>query len=179
MSSFHKKLLTAAAVASLGLSAAVLAGPWGGGGDCPMMGGGPGKGHGRMGGNPEQHMAMKQQWRAERMELLQARLKLKPDQENAWKGFTAAQDAHHADKMKMRQTMRGQDAGAVAHFENRIQGMEQHLASMKTMAKATGDLYAALDADQKKVMDDFFANSHGRGMHGKGGMRGPGNQATQ
>ncbi|MBL8259571.1 MAG: Spy/CpxP family protein refolding chaperone [Candidatus Competibacteraceae bacterium] len=174
MLSFHKKLLAAAAVASLGLSAAV-AGPWGGG-DCPMMGGGPGKGHGRMGGDPEQRMAMKQQWRAERMELLQARLKLKPEQETAWKSFIAAQDAHSADKMKMRQTMRDQNAGAVGHFENRIQGMEQHLASMKAMAKATGDLYAALDADQKKAMDDFFANSPRRGMRGPGAG---GNQATQ
>ena len=47
---------------------------------------------------------------------------------------------------------------------------------MKVMAKATGDLYAALDADQKKVMDDFFANSHRRGMRGPGAG---GKQATQ
>lgn len=179
MQPFHKKLLAAAAVASLGLTTAVVAGPWGGGGDCPMMGGGSGKGHGRMGGNPEQRMAMKQQWRAERMELLEARLKLKPDQQTAWKSFTTAQDAHHADKMKMRQAMRDQDAGAVAHFENRIQGMEQHLSGMKAMAKATGDLYAALDADQKKVMDDFFADRPKRGMRGPGGPGASGDQTTQ
>ncbi|MEZ5580274.1 MAG: hypothetical protein R3F40_13190 [Candidatus Competibacteraceae bacterium] len=48
------------------------------------------------------------------------------------------------------------DTTALAHFEERVQGMEQRLAS-ETMAKAAGDLYAAvLDPDQKQVMDKFF-----------------------
>ena len=169
MKPLRKKLLVATAVAGLGLAAVGFAGPWGGHGmtgggmgDCGMMGGGMGKGHGRMGGNPEQRMAMMQQHRAEQMELLAGRLKLTPEQQTTWKGFLAAQDAHHADKMKMWQNARNQETGAVAHFEGMIQGMEQHLASLKAMAKATGDLYAALDPAQKKAMDDFFAS---RPMH--------------
>ena len=170
MKTLRKNLLAAAVVAGLGLSTIALAGPWGGHGpmsgsdmeDCPMMGGGPKMGYGRMGGDPEQRMAMMQQRHAERMELLEARLKLKHEQQNAWKAFLAAQDARHAETMKIRQEMRDRETTAMAHFEERVQGMEQNLASMKAMAKAAGDLYASLDPTQKKVMDDFFTN---RPMH--------------
>ena len=159
MNTLRKSLLIAATVGSLGLGTVALAGPWGGhgrmgGGDCPMMGGGPG-------GNP-QRMAMMQQHHAEQMELLEARLKLTANQTAAWKAFTAAQDAHHATMMKMRQERRDQDATALAHFEEQTQALEQNLTSMKAMTKAAGDLYAALDPTQKKVMDDFFTT---RPMH--------------
>lgn len=178
MKPLRKKLLTAAAVVGLGLTTFAFAGPWGGYGpmgggmgDCPMMGGGPMMGHGpmggggpRWGGDPQQRMAMMQQFHAERMELLAARLKLKPEQDTAWKAFLGAQDAHHAEMMKIRQEMRDRETTATAQFEEKIQGMEQHLASMKTMAKAAGDLYATLDPTQKKVMDDFFTNRPMRGM---------------
>jgi hypothetical protein len=172
MKTLHKKLLTAAAVVGLGLTTVAFAGPWGGHGpmgggmeDCPMMGGGPGKGHGRMGGgDPEQRMAMMQQHRAERMELLEARLKPKPDQQTAWKAFIAAQDAHHAGMMKMREEMRDQETTAMAHFQERTQAMEQRLASMKTLVKAAGDLYASLDPEQKQVMDKFFTDRPMRRM---------------
>ena len=170
MKPLHKKLLTAAAVASLGLTTIVIAGPWGGHGpmggggmeDCPMAGGGPGRGQGRMGGDPEQRMAMMQQFHAERMELLEARLKLKPEQEAAWKTFRSAQDARHAEMMKFRQEMRDKEETALAQMEERIQGMEQALTGMKAVAKAAGALYTSLDSTQKKVMDDFFTN---RPMH--------------
>lgn len=171
MNALNKKLAIAVAAAGLGLGTIASAGPWGGGmGDCPMHGGGHGKGYGRMGGDSEQWMAMRQQRHAERMELLEARLKLKPEQQTAWKGFLAAQDAHRADRMKMWRGMRdGKETTVAAHFEERIQGMEQHLASMKSMAKAAGDLYAALDAEQKQTMDKFFADRPmGRMMRGAG-----------
>lgn len=171
MNTLRKNLLATAMVVGLGLTTIALAGPWGGHGpmgggmgDCPMMGGGPGHGHGhgRMGGDPQQRMAMMQRFHAERMELLAARLKLKPEQETAWKAFLGAQDVHHDAMRKNWQEMRDKDETAMAHFEERIQGMEQHLTSMKTMAKAAGDLYASLDPAQKKVMDDFFTD---RPMH--------------
>lgn len=156
MQSLHKTLLAAAIVTGLGLATIAVAGPWGGMGDCPMMGGGPGKGHHGQ-GNPEQRMARMQKYRAERLELLEARLKLTPDQQSAWNVFQTAQNAHHADKMKLWQNQSAQDTGVTAHFANRIQNMEQQLASMKEMAKATGDFYAVLDPTQKQVMDDFFS----------------------
>lgn len=171
MNLLRKRLLIAATVAGLSLGTAAVAGPWGGhgrmGGDCPMMdGGGPGGGKG-------QRMGMMQQHRAEQMELLEARLKLTANQAPAWKAFTAAQDAHHAAMMKMRQERRDQDATAMAHFEEQTQALEQNLTSMKAMTKAAGDLYAALDPTQKKVMDDFFTT---RPMHRmmRGGGGGPG-----
>lgn len=127
-------------------------------------------GHGRMGGGgPEQRQAMMQQFHAERMELLEARLKLKPEQQAAWKTFTTAQDAHHAAMMKMREEMRDQETTAMAHFEERAQAMEQNLASMKTMIQAAGDLYTALDPQQKQIMDKFFTDRPMRRM-----MRGTG-----
>ena len=181
MKPLRKKLLTAVAIAGLGLGTVAIANPWGGhgpmggssAGDCPMMGGGKGHGHGRMGGDPEQRAAMMQRFHAERMELLEARLKLKPEQQAAWKAFLGTQDAHHDAMRKNWQDMRDKDETALAHFEERIQGMEQHLASMKTMAKAAGDLYASLDPTQKKVADDFFTD---RPMHRM--MRGQGGQPT-
>ncbi len=180
MKTLRKNLLVAATVAGLGLTTLALAGPWGGHGpmgggmeDCSMMGGGP-KGHGWRGGDPGRRMEMMQQFHAERMELLEARLKLKPDQQNAWKAFLAAQDAHHAEMLKIRQEMRDRETTAMAHFAERIQGMEQRLASMKTMAKAAGDLYAALDPEQKQVMDKFFTDGPMRRM-----MRGSGAGPTQ
>ena len=159
----RKHLLIVATVASLGLGAAAFAGPGGGGhgamgggpgGDCPMMGGGPG-------GNP-QRMAMMQQHHAEQMELLEGRLKLKPEQQAVWKAFIAAQDAHRATMMNVWQEKRDKDVSAMAHFEEQTQAMEQNLTSMKAMTKAAGDLYAALDPTQKKVMDDFITT---RPMH--------------
>lgn len=181
MKSLHKKMLAIAAVVGLGLATATVAQAWGGGGpmmggmgDCAMMGGGPGKGHGRMGGNPEQHMAMMQQFHAERMELLEARLKLKPEQMTAWKALRAAQDARHAEMVKMRQEMADKEETVTAFFDERIQGMERKLAGMKSMAKAVGDLYATLDPAQKKVMDDFFTDRPMRRMmRDQSGMANP------
>jgi hypothetical protein len=172
--------LTAVAVAGLGLTTVAIANPWGGHGpmmgggmgDCPMMGGGPMMGHGKWGGGPQQRMAMMQRYHAERMELLEARLKLKPEQQATWKAFLAAQDAHHDAMRKNWREMRDKDETALAHFEERVQGMEQNLTSMKAMVKAAGDLYATLDPTQKKVMDDFFTDQPMRRM-----MRGPAGQS--
>jgi hypothetical protein len=170
MNTLRKNLLAATLIASLGLTTLALAGPWGGHGpmsggmeDCPMMGDGP-KGHGRMGGDPGRRIEMMRQFHTERMELLEARLKLKPDQQNVWKAFLATQDAHHAEMLKIRQELRDWETTAMAHFAERVQAMEQRLASLKTMAKAAGDLYAALDPEQKQVMDKFFTDGPLRRM---------------
>ena len=179
MNTLRKRLLIAATVAGLGLTTAVFAGPWGGhgpmmgggSGDCPMIGGGP------RGGGPGYRHAMMQQYHAERMELLAARLKLKPEQEGAWKAFLAAQDARHSTMFKIRREMRDKETTALAHFEERVQGMEQGLASMKTMTKAAGDLYAVLDPDQKQVMDKFFTDRPMWRGRGQGPAAMPGQQA--
>jgi len=172
MKSLRKRLLVATTVAGIGLATIAFAGP--GGGHGPMMGGGPDcqMGGGPRGGGFGQRHAMMQQYHAERMELLAARLKLKPEQESAWKAFLGAQDARHAAMFKTRQEMRMQDREtALAQFEVRVQIMEQRLAGMKAVTKAAGDLYGVLDPDQKQVMDKFFTE---RPMwRGRGRGQGP------
>ena len=182
MKTLRKRLLIAATVAGIGLTTAAFAGPWGGHGS--MMGGGPDcqMGGGPRGGGFGQRHAMMQQYHAERMELLAARLKLKPEQESAWKAFLGAQDARHAAMFKTRQEMRMQDREtALAQFEVRVQIMEQRLAGMKAVTKAAGDLYAVLDPDQKQVMDKFFTERpmwRGRGQgRGQGPAAMPGQPA--
>ncbi|MEZ5576975.1 MAG: Spy/CpxP family protein refolding chaperone [Candidatus Competibacteraceae bacterium] len=174
MKTLRKRLLVAATVAGIGLTTAAFAGPWGGHG--PMMGGGPDcqMGGGPRGGGFGQRHAMMQQYHAERMELLAARLKLKPEQESAWKAFLGAQDARHAAMFKTRQEMRMQDREtALAQFEVRVQIMEQRLAGMKAVTKAAGDLYGVLDPDQKQVMDKFFTERPMWRGRGQGRGQGP------
>lgn len=179
MKTLRKNLLAVAAAAGLGLSAVVVAGPGQGpmwGGDCPMMGGG---GYGPMmggprGAGPGPRHAMMQQYHAERMELLAARLKLKPEQEAAWKSFLAAQDAHHQAKFKARREMRDKDDTALEHFQERVQFMEQNLTDMKAVVKSAGDLYATLDPTQQQVMDQFFTERPAWRGQGRGPAAGPG-----
>ena len=173
MKTLRKNLLAVAVIAGLGLSTVAVASPWGGhggmmGGDCPMMGGGSGRMMDGGRGHPGQRHAMMQQYHAERMELLAARLKLKPEQEAAWKGFLAAQDAHHQAKFKGRQEMRDKDETALEHFQERTQFMEQNLAGMKALTKSAEDLYATLDPTQKQVMDKFFTERGQRRGQGRG-----------
>ncbi len=173
MKTLRKRLLVAATVVGIGLTTAAFAGPWGGHG--PMMGGGPDcqMGGGPRGGGFGQRHAMMQQYHAERMELLAARLKLKPEQESAWKAFLGAQDERRAAMFKNRQEMRNRATTALAQFEQRVQRMEQRLASMKAMTKAAGDLYAVLDPDQKQVMDKFFTERPMWRGRGQGRGQGP------
>lgn len=174
MKSLRKRLLVAATVAGIGLATIAFAGP--GGGPGPMMSGGPDcqMGGGPRGGGFGQRHAMMQQYHAERMELLAARLKLKPEQESAWKAFLGAQDARHAAMFKTRQEMRMQDREtALAQFEVRVQIMEQRLAGMKAVTKAAGDLYGVLDPDQKQVMDKFFTERPMWRGRGQGRGQGP------
>ena len=162
MKPLRKHLLIAAVATGLGLGGlAVSASPWGDGGGCSG-----GRGHyGRMDGDPQKRMEWKQQRHAERMELLEARLKLTAEQQPAWKNFLAAQEVQRTERMKFWQERRESKATTVpARFDDRIQKMEQRLAGMKTMAKAAGDLYAALDSNQKQVMDQSFNQRRGRGM---------------
>lgn len=160
MKALRKNLLAIAALTALSAPLAVSANPWGGpdpmGESCPMMGAGNlGPMMGGMG--MRQQRAMMRQYHAERMELLAARLKLKPEQEALWQSFLSAQDTHRQAKFRaMREMRRSQDETAQGHFEARVKFMEQNLASMKTVSKAASDLYAALDATQKQVMDKFF-----------------------
>jgi hypothetical protein len=175
MKTLRYNLLAVAVIAGLGLSTVAMAGPggdYGPMGDCPMMGEGYGHGTLQSGDSGRRH-AMMQQYRAERMELLAARLKLTPEQEPTWKAFLAAQDAHHDAQFKARQEMRDKEETAPEHFHERVQFMEQQLTSIKALTKAADDLYAALNPTQKQVMDKFFKERRGGAGKGHGPGRGP------
>ena len=160
-----KTLSKLAVVSVIGLGLAgttALSASWG---DCPGYGYGHGRGH--MHGNPGQRWEMMQQHHAERMELLEHRLQLKPDQKAVWQAFVDAQTTH-------RNTMHGgprqrQQQGQVnvpEYFNNRVQFMEQRLTSLQDMAKAASDLYATLTPEQQKMIDDFLASRPGYGRKG-------------
>ena len=171
MKALRKNLLAIAALTALSVPLAVSANPWGApaamGESCPMMDGGDFEP--MMGGmGARQQRAMMRQYHAERMELLAARLKLKPEQEALWQGFLTAQDTHRQAKFRaLREMRRNQDVTAPAYFEGRVKFMEQNLASMKALNKAATDLYAGLDATQKQVMDKFFVDMRPAGRSGE------------
>lgn len=185
MKALRKHLLLGAVIAGLGVSGGAMAGPWGGPGprsmgeNCPTMGGGGGFGA-MMGGEyrmgPRQRQAMMRQHHAERMELLAARLKLKPEQEAGWQSFLNAQDTHRRTKFEAIRAMRRNRPDTVqGYFDGRVQLMEQNLASMKTLNKALADFYTTLDPAQKQVMDKFFTERPN--WQGRGGRRAMANDA--
>lgn len=161
MKTTHK--LTLATIAALGLglaSTAAFTAP--GMGWCDGPGMGP---RGHMRGDPEQRMQKMQAFWAERMEELRTKLKLTPDQEVAWKAFTAAQTAQHQAMADHWQRLPQAKTNTVEHFNTMIQFMEDRLAGMKAVAGAANELYKDLSPEQKTIMDDFFAS---RRFHGGG-----------
>jgi hypothetical protein len=177
----RKTLLAIAMIAGLGVTAAAVAGPGGGYGrmmgqgpeDCPMMRGGH-----KWGGGPEQRAVMMRERHAERMELLEARLKLQPEQQATWQAFVAAQTAYHDAMWPGRRAMRDRETTAPAHFEQRVQRMEQRLASMKSTTQAAGELYATLDAYPKQVLLGLFTERPPRRMR-RGGPPATPEQAAE
>ncbi len=168
MKALRKNMLAIAAITALSAPLVAAANPWGDPGpmgeSCPMMGNSAFAGPMGM----RQQRAMMRQYHAERMELLAARLKLKPEQEALWQGFLTAQDTHRQAKFRaLREMRRNQDVTAPAYFEGRVKFMEQNLASMKALNKAATDLYAGLDATQKQVMDKFFVDMRPAGRSGE------------
>ena len=171
MKTLHKRLLTGAAVAVLGLGsvAAVSAPPWD---DCAGYGqGGTGyrHGHGKkgpQGGDPGQRAEMRQQRWEERMALLESRLKLNDEQQEAWQSFRAAVDAQHRAMAGQRPRSERSGMNVMQQFDARIAFMEARLASMRAVSKAVDDLYAGLSDEQKVVIDEFFANQSRRGPGG-------------
>lgn len=123
--------------------------------NCPMM----------TGASPQQ-AARIQKFHEERVKALEEALKPKPEQQAAWKAFVAAQEAHHKDMTKPFEKPAA-DASALVVMETRVKAVEQNLTSLKAAAKALGDLYPLLDADQKKVIDKFCTEQPKRGMRAR------------
>jgi Spy/CpxP family protein refolding chaperone len=147
MKSMPKRILAGAAALGLGLtSVAALSAPWG---DC----GGWGGGNHHRGEGPGGRAAFMQQ----HLQRLQTYLQLKPEQQDAWKGFVSAMEANHQAMASGWRSMQQEEANAVERFNKRIQFMEARLKEMKTVAKAADNLYAVLSPAQKAVMDNFFS----------------------
>jgi Spy/CpxP family protein refolding chaperone len=163
MKTLNKLTLTVIAALGLGLiSAAAFTAP-----ETPCDK--PGYGDGPRGpeGGPKHWAEMRTRW-AEQMEALRAKLQLKPDQEELWKGFTAAQTAQREAMSQHWQRMRTAKLNTLEYFNNQVQFMEERLTGMKAVTKAAEDLYASLSPEQKAIMDDFFAS---RPRHKRGGPR--------
>ena len=87
----------------------------------------------------------------------------------------------HATQMDARfaqmrdQRGRGQSMTAIERLEQRRAFMSQGAEMLNEMLAAAKPLYAALDADQKKIADDLVGRSWRgkRGGHGSGPMHGP------
>jgi hypothetical protein len=173
MKTIHKRLLTGATVAVLGLGsvAVVSAPPWG---DCAgygQGGAGYGHGHGKKGqqrGDSGQRAEMRQQRWEERMALLESRLKLSGEQQEAWQSFRAALDAQHRSMAGQRPRSERSGMNVMQQFDARIAFMEARLGSMRAVSKAIDDLYGGLSDEQKVVIDEFFANQFQRGPRGGG-----------
>ena len=128
------------------------------GGDC---------GHDPRGERADRVGMMKER-HAERMSVhldaLAERLALRPDQRPVWSAFRES-----IASSRSRQEARGEHA-STASAPERAHGMERaaeaRLEHARTVRKATEALYAVLDADQRKVLDEQRRGPHeGRPGH--------------
>lgn len=147
---FAPALLAALMLAGAGFSAATHASD--------------GKDHG------ERHERMAQRM-AERQAALKNTLKIKPNQEAAWQQFTAAMQmgkpAARPDREQMQRL-------TTPERIDRMQALRaEHNAEMDKRALAVKALYAALDAEQRKVLDSQRLMVPG-GPDGHGGPGGKG-----
>lgn len=145
------RLAGALAAASLGLAApsfAQMYGPPGGG--MPQGGpNGPGmsRGYGRpSGANVDQSLAS-----------LHSRLSVRPDQESAWEGFANAVRQQTRQMQSMQGSMLRPPATAPERLAQMAQFMQQRAAGMGAVAQALAKLYAALDENQRSIVDEEFA----------------------
>jgi hypothetical protein len=124
--------------------------------------------------------------RALRLKALHDVLAIRPDQEGAFTAFTAAMRPPEAAPGAKAEGM-GSDRAAMANMTTpeRVDMMTQRMQArmnrrqerLQRRAAATKALYAALNPDQRKVMDalPLLGGDRGRGGWGKGrGMGGRG-----
>lgn len=174
MKSTRKVILGIAAVASLGIAAAVYAeaGPgFGhGAGHCP--GAGVGAGPTGAGGPGARGPAAKFDPAARvdaRMAYLKSALKITQEQEPAWTSYVS-QVKQQVDAMHGLRTAAVQNAtlSAPERMAQHTALMQQRLASMQTLQGAMQGLYSALTTEQKALADDLLGKpGMGFGRHGR------------
>lgn len=104
--------------------------------------------------------------RAAHLSALQEKLKLKPDQEAAWKTFVSATQPdlrHQAD----RQAMRGEfeKLSTPQRLDRMLAMAEARRARMLERSQAIKTFYAQLSPEQQKVFDAEFNPQWGNGRH--------------
>lgn len=162
----HALIAGLVAGASLAISAATYAQPYGGGmgygpgagmgyGHGPMAGQGPGAGVDRA-ARVESHLA-----------AMKAQLQITPAQEAAWQAFAtkakeqaAAMQAFHAQM----QTQTG-TTNAAERMAQHTAAMQQRAVLMTAKTDAFVALYATLSPEQKAIADQSFGPMGGRGKH--------------
>jgi hypothetical protein len=101
----------------------------------------------------------------QRLDRLGSRLEIKASQQETWEAYRKARTAMFGMRPAARPDATADAATLVRFRAERAQQRAQHLA---TVADATGRLYQALDANQRKVLDEAVRHTGRRGMRGHG-----------
>lgn len=116
----------------------------------------------------QQRWAKRAERAAERRQKLHDALMLTPAQEGAWASYTAATAPRAMDRQANARQRPDRAAWAATpapqRMEMRLSMAKQRLAKMEARVAATGNLYALLTPEQRKVFD---ASSSGHRRHGK------------
>lgn len=141
---------------------------------------GQGHGHGGRGHGPHagqmteadrtQMRQRMQERMKQRLDRMGARLEIKASQQEAWSAYRQARESMFANAPKQRP---GADADAATITRFRADMAKRRAENMAVMADATAKLQAALDPDQRKVLDELSRRGGGRGQgHGGPGRSG-------
>lgn len=160
---------TALAAASFAMPGGL--GGLGGQGNCAAR-------QGQQAQSPEARQAFRQNLRAQRLDALKDKLRLKPEQETAWQAFVQALPGMGPMDREARRATRDELAGldTPQRLDRMLARAEQRRVHMTQRAQAVKQLYAHLDAEQRKVFD-AQALPFPRGHHGYRHQGGPRQQS--
>lgn len=107
---------------------------------------------------------------SQRLDRLAARLEIKASQQEAWSAYRKVRET----AFQNRPQWPGRDADAATLTRFRAEMAQQRAQRMAAMADATAKLQAALEPDQRKVLDEITRSPGPRGQHrgGRGGGHG-------
>ncbi|MFM9888281.1 MAG: Spy/CpxP family protein refolding chaperone [Burkholderiales bacterium] len=104
----------------------------------------------------------------QRLADLKMKLAITGGQETQWQAFEAQVRQETANARAARQSPPQDVAAAPDRLARRAELMKQRSAGLEAIAGALKDLYQALSADQRAIIDQHYAQleSRGRGRHG-------------
>ena len=137
---------------------------------------GPGPNGPRGGDRQAQYQDM-QHRREQRLHDL---LQIKPEQESAFRAFTSSleqqrpQDARAGGRREGPQAQPRESLTTPQRLDRQLQRLAEAQARLQKQAAAVKTFYAALPAEQRKVLDEFPVVGLGRGRGGERGFGGRG-----